>query len=442
MPFFPSAPTMNHWHTLGIPPTRDEAAIKRAYAQQLKQHRPDRDPQGFIALRAAYEAALAYSTGAAEMSRAPSTDDAPQLDPRQLSRSWRKAKSDDALLALFKEQSGKLPTIDEQLDYRDILSSWIEARDRPRRYPQSLIWAVEKYRLLRGLDPDDPLRDDYLRALIVCGERDKALAIIATRYPPLAHWLRQPFPMQLFLIILVDDDLAKLQNELDLDDDAIRAAFPDAVILLPRFVLPSLGLAAAAVPARWPEWQQTALALAILCAYGLWRSIHLRITRGGAVLPFAAPAPIYAGALACYTVLGTYAPAAWHLPVAACGILTAVLAYSRLPADDIPRCHYLYSSITLGIPLNLTAGDPLLALYWLIPCLADGARRYRDYDLTFLRFLANIAYAAALIQTTRQLWLLRDSHPAPAAIAALCILAAVWRSLRAIDLQPPQENDA
>ena len=141
-------------------------------------------------------------------------------------------------------------------------------------------------------------------------------------------------------------------------------------------------------------------------------------------------------------MLGTCAPAAWHFPVTLAGILTAILAYSRLPADDIPRRHYLYSIITLGIPLNLTAGDPLLALYWLIPCLADGARRYRDYDLTFLRFLANIAYAAALIQTTRQLWLLRDSHPAPAAIAALCILAAVWRSLRAIDLQPPQENDA
>ena len=434
---------MNHWHTLGIPPTRDEAAIKHAYAQKLKQHRPDRDPQGFIALRAAYEAALAYGTGTAETPCAPSAGDAPQLDPRHLSRSWRKAKSDDALLALLQEQSRQLPTIDEQLDYRDILSSWIEARDRPRRYPQSLIWAVDRYRLLHGLEPDDPLRDDYLRALIICGERDKALAIIATRYPPLAHWLRQPFPMQLFLIILVDDDLAKLQNELDLDDDAIRAAFPDAVILLPRFVLPSLGLAAAAVLARWPEWQQAAHILAILCACTLWRSIHLRITRGGATLPFAAPAPLYAGALACYVVLGTCAPAAWHFPVTLAGILTAILAYSRLPADDIPRRHYLYSIITLGIPLNLTATDPLLALYWLIPCLA-AASRYHDYALNFQHFIVNIVNtvcAAVLIQTGWQLWLLRGSHPVPAALAAACLLVAAGSSLRAGDWGIPAAEE-
>ena len=32
---------MDCWHILGIAPTRDEAAIKRAYAQLLKKHRPE-----------------------------------------------------------------------------------------------------------------------------------------------------------------------------------------------------------------------------------------------------------------------------------------------------------------------------------------------------------------------------------------------------------------
>ena len=145
---------MDCWHILGIAPTRDEAAIKRAYAQLLKKHRPDRDPDGFIRLREAYEMALAggeqYNTFADDTAGEP-----PELlDARALRRSWRQAKSDDALLALLQEQSAALPTIDEQLDFRDLIASWIEGRDRPQRYPQSLIWAIEKYHLLRGL-PDD-----------------------------------------------------------------------------------------------------------------------------------------------------------------------------------------------------------------------------------------------------------------------------------------------
>lgn len=47
------------WDELGIAPTADAPAIRRAYAVRLKAVRPDADPQGFARLRQAYERALA-----------------------------------------------------------------------------------------------------------------------------------------------------------------------------------------------------------------------------------------------------------------------------------------------------------------------------------------------------------------------------------------------
>lgn len=46
------------WSTLGLDATGDAVAIKRAYAALLKRTRPDDDPAGYQALRAAYDAAL------------------------------------------------------------------------------------------------------------------------------------------------------------------------------------------------------------------------------------------------------------------------------------------------------------------------------------------------------------------------------------------------
>ena len=46
------------WAELGIEPTNDARAIRRAYAVRLKATRPEADPEGFTHLRAAFESAL------------------------------------------------------------------------------------------------------------------------------------------------------------------------------------------------------------------------------------------------------------------------------------------------------------------------------------------------------------------------------------------------
>jgi hypothetical protein len=73
------------WDVLGIAPTDDPAAVRRAYAARLKLLDVDRDPAAFIRLRAALDDALAGTFAdvlAATTSRA-SEDDQPAVAPEE-----------------------------------------------------------------------------------------------------------------------------------------------------------------------------------------------------------------------------------------------------------------------------------------------------------------------------------------------------------------------
>jgi hypothetical protein len=52
---------MDPWNILNIDPTENISIIKKAYAQKLKIHHPEDDPQGYQNLRQAYDNALKYA---------------------------------------------------------------------------------------------------------------------------------------------------------------------------------------------------------------------------------------------------------------------------------------------------------------------------------------------------------------------------------------------
>ena len=66
------------WTILGLEPTKDVSAIKRAYAEKARACHPEEDPEGFLRLRQAYQAALAYAEGGEEASAPPAGPEEPE----------------------------------------------------------------------------------------------------------------------------------------------------------------------------------------------------------------------------------------------------------------------------------------------------------------------------------------------------------------------------
>ncbi len=154
---------MSIWETLGIDETTDDSAIRRAYARQLKLHRPDKDPQGYQQLREAFDLAKQYASREVmwqtaddeyeEQPQNPATPSATQdylpvqEEPRDiaLQANWqRETLEDDAERFSVRLLTDEMPALKALRDYLEHeLPDALEARDV---FSQALAQALSERR--------------------------------------------------------------------------------------------------------------------------------------------------------------------------------------------------------------------------------------------------------------------------------------------------------
>ena len=113
------------WSVLGLEePTQDVSAIRRAYARKVRECHPEEDPEGFLRLREAYQAALAY----AERSASP-----PPPAPAAPAGKQDAAQAEDGEEDRELDEDGET----EQAEFHGWIIPEQEPEDRPNPYEDS-----------------------------------------------------------------------------------------------------------------------------------------------------------------------------------------------------------------------------------------------------------------------------------------------------------------
>ena len=99
----------NIWEILGIEPSHDAAAIKRAYAKQTRQYHPEENPEMFLRLRKAYQAAMDFCDSFQQSEHAPEQelierDNTKDIFPEQEYAPERELIEGDNTKDIFPEQ--------------------------------------------------------------------------------------------------------------------------------------------------------------------------------------------------------------------------------------------------------------------------------------------------------------------------------------------------
>ncbi len=113
------------WKELEIPATNDVRAIKRAYAQKLKRHRPDDDPEGFQQLHRAYKQALQLAEMADERTTFSDQSDIPfseaEYENPEEEMDWSDRPEHDSGIQPMSEEEA-----DSDTDLHPLLDSLVE----------------------------------------------------------------------------------------------------------------------------------------------------------------------------------------------------------------------------------------------------------------------------------------------------------------------------
>lgn len=147
------------WSMLGIEPTDDKKAIRRAFAAQSRLHHPEEEPEYFAALNQAYKAALDYGAGGEKKGETPASfllerkskkEAEYRESPRESGQKESRGEEENHKKTNERDRNIKLPRENERPENENTLDE--NAQKSPQEKSQEETEDSEESSLLKRLD--------------------------------------------------------------------------------------------------------------------------------------------------------------------------------------------------------------------------------------------------------------------------------------------------